>query len=132
VNRGNSLGNSIDISETEVSRNDTEDLTYETDEELIPTKTLRKNKKPVSIEKDIQTMWSFWPGQHGQWKIDKTIRASSEVLLKERGLQKVQWAVEFWLDNKHDPFCPDISTPYRLASKYEALQEYRSKKHDRR
>lgn len=132
-NRGNSLGNSIEFSKTKVLPNEIDipedDLTIETDEEFVPTKTLRKQNKPKSVEPDILKMWSFWPGDHGQWKINKTMRASSEVLLQEHGLEKIKWAVEFWLDNKKDPFCPDISTPYKLADKYDSLRQYRSKKY---
>lgn len=120
-----------DITSEQSSRGEivtTDDITVEVEEDLVPTKNLRKKGLPKSVEADIQKMWAFWPGPHGAWRVNKTIREYSEVLLKERGLEKVQWAVEFWLDNKHDKFCPDISTPHLLASKYESLQEYRRKK----
>ena len=105
-----------------------DDFSFEDDEDIVPTKVLKKKGAPKSLEPEIQKLWALWPGEHSHWRVEKTMRASSEVLLREHGLEKVQWAIEFWLDNKKDPFCPDISTPYKLAAKYDSLREYRRKK----
>lgn len=131
MTRDNILDNSIELSETKVSRDEIDtledDVSFEDDEEIVPTKTLRKKGVPKSLEPEIQKMWALWPGDHGQWKINKTIRSASEILLREKGVEKIANAVKFWLDNKNKPFCPDISTPYKLGERWDSLVAYRRK-----
>jgi len=130
-NDNHSNDKQLTTSETDVSRNDTsieDDVSFEDDEEIVPTKTLRKKGVPKSIEPEIQKMWALWPGDHGQWKINKTIRSASEILLREKGMEKIANAVKYWLDNKTQPFCPDISTPYKLGEKWDSLVAYRRNK----
>ena len=128
----NSIDNNIELSKTDVLPSELDsfedDVSVEDDEEFVPTKTLKKRGLPKSLEPEIQKMWALWPGDHGQWKINKTVRSASEILLREKGMEKIANAVKFWLDNKKDPFCPDISTPYKLGEKWEGLVTYKRKK----
>lgn len=122
--------NNINISEQSSRENDEDlddDITVVTDEDLVPSRGF--GKRPPSLEPKIKKLWAFWPGKHPEWQINKTQRKSSENIIKHRDSIQVQKALQFWLDNRDDPYCPDVSTPYDLDQKWDKLLSYRDKKH---
>lgn len=61
------------------------------------------------------------------WKVNKTERACAENLSTERGLAQVEKALSFYKEHKGDEFCPDVSSPYLLDSKWSKLFTYKNK-----
>lgn len=88
-------------------------------------------QKPSAPTKDAQKVYVVFKSTIGisnpMWTKNKTERIAAQTLFDDKGLEKVQKVLEFWLENKDDPFCPDVTSPYKLASKWEAMIMYRKK-----
>lgn len=61
------------------------------------------------------------------WKVNKTQLQCAENLFEERGLDKIRNALEFYKENKDTEFCPQVSTPYDLDTKYTNLSQFKTK-----
>jgi hypothetical protein len=61
------------------------------------------------------------------WKVNKTQLQSCENLYTERTLEKVESALVFYKEHEDDEYCPKISSPFDLDSKWTKLGEYKLK-----
>lgn len=61
------------------------------------------------------------------WRINKTQLQACENLYTERTPEKVRSALEFFKEHKHEEYCPQITSPYDLDSKWTKLGEYKLK-----
>lgn len=61
------------------------------------------------------------------WRINKTQLLACENLYTERTPEKVRSALEFFKEHKHEEYCPQITSPYDLDSKWTKLGEYKLK-----
>jgi len=104
-----------------------DDVVFEPDEEVTPTRELRKKQKPKSYDKEIKQVYKLfkdpWPEN---WRMNKSQRQAAENLYRERGIQQVKKALEFYRDNKDHEYCPKIRTPYDLDSKWSQLFDFKN------
>ncbi len=61
------------------------------------------------------------------WKVNKTQLQCAENLFEERGLDKVRNALQFYKEHQEEEFCPQVSTPYDLDTKYTNLSQFKTK-----
>ncbi len=61
------------------------------------------------------------------WKTNKTQRLAAENLLQERGEDQIRKALRFFKKHKDEPFCPEVSTPWDLDSKWTKLLKFSKK-----
>jgi len=61
------------------------------------------------------------------WKINTAQLKACENLFKERGLEKIESALEFYSETKEVEFCPQITTPFDLDSKWTKLGQFKLK-----
>jgi len=108
-------------SETDVSQENDEN--YEAvDDEGNPL--VVKQKADTTYKKLYQLWWDKYPVN---WNRNRTQISSAKNLLEEHGMEQVEKALTFWRKYKSDPFCPDISTPYDLDSKWDKLLQYKKR-----
>lgn len=85
-------------------------------------------EKPKKVDKKyVQVFECFNQNWPRNWQINKTQRLSAENLLKERGLEQIKKALEFYDEAKDEPFCPVVVTPYDLDSKWKKLNNFKKK-----
>ncbi len=61
------------------------------------------------------------------WKINTAQLKACENLFKERGLEKIESALEFYSEMRDVEFCPQITTPFDLDSKWTKLGQFKLK-----
>ncbi len=61
------------------------------------------------------------------WRINKTQRAAAENLHAEHGLDAVRNALKFYQAHKDVEYCPVVSSPYDLDSKWKKLTAFKKK-----
>jgi hypothetical protein len=83
-----------------------------------------KQKADTTYKKLYQLWWDKYPVN---WNRNRTQISSAKNLLEEHGMEQVEKALTFWRKYKSDPFCPDISTPYDLDSKWDKLLQYKKR-----
>jgi len=61
------------------------------------------------------------------WKINTAQLKACENLYKERGLEKIESALEFYSETRDQEYCPQITTPFDLDSKWTKLGQFKLK-----
>lgn len=61
------------------------------------------------------------------WKTNRTQRIAAENLWKERGEAQIRKALRFHRENKDEPYCPTITSPWDLDSKWLKLHNANKK-----
>lgn len=61
------------------------------------------------------------------WRTNRTQRTAGENLFKERGLDQVRKALEFYRETKDEPFCPQVLSPWELDTKWKKLITFKNK-----
>lgn len=89
-----------------------------------------KKEKQVSSQKKVNTIYAIFT-KHGfdvsKLGINRTQRKAAETLYDNEELEQIEKALQFFSKRKNDQFCPDVKTPYDLASKWEKLLAYKQK-----
>lgn len=89
-----------------------------------------EDKPPAKKPKDTrahQVFQLFKNNYPANWKINKTQNQAAINLLEEKGIEKIKNALDFHGENRKLPFCPSITTPYDLDSKWSKLVEFKKK-----
>jgi hypothetical protein len=92
------------------------------EEKKAPTK---KYPNAPAVRKVFQEVLGVCPAN---WKVNKTQLQASENLYTERSIEKVRLALQFYQEHKDVEFCPQISSPYDLDSKWAKLGAFKIKK----
>ena len=87
-------------------------------------KPTRKYPNAPAVRKVFQEVTGRNPAN---WKVNATQLKACENLYTERTLEKVRIALQFYEENKHKEFCPQISSPFDLDSKWTKLGEFKLK-----
>lgn len=121
----NSREDSETLSSNELEESDLEDdVSFVEDEDLKPNRPLGK-KRDTSYRK-IYRLWQAGGQSYPSWwNVNPHIKGAAERLLKEKGEEKCRRAVNWWLDHKDEPFCPDLSTPKDLEEKWDKALNYK-------
>lgn len=90
---------------------------FEEDENAKP----KREKKDTSYLQVYELFYKKWPAA---WRSDKTQIQAAKNLLEERGLEEVKNALKWYADLKHLDFCPDVSTPWGLDSKWIKFEKF--------
>ncbi len=114
-------------SETEVSQGKSISLVGRLDSDGIPLEAPTKPKSQAKYP-NAKRVFALFGKYPKNWDINKTQLKSAENLVEEKGLEKIEKVIQFFLENKDDPFCPQISSPYDLDSKWRKLFEYKKRK----
>lgn len=64
----------------------------------------------------------------GYWIAHRAQREAAARLFKERGLEAVKKAMEFYRENQSDPFCPLVTNPFDLEKNWSKLAAFKRKK----
>lgn len=87
------------------------------------TKPARKYPNAHTVREVFYEVLGLNPGN---WRVNRTELEACERLYTERGLDKVRNALEFYYEHRDEKFCPDVSSPFKLDSKYTALSKYKT------
>lgn len=95
----------------------------------IVTYTEEERPKKASTAKypNARTAFKWLPKYEKHWDMNKTYLSYGELMF-EKGEEKVKNLVNFAEENKNDPFCPQIITPYDVITKWSKLQAFRDKR----
>jgi hypothetical protein len=85
-------------------------------------KSTKKYPNAVVIRKLFQEILGLSPLD---WNKNVTVLQACENLYTERGVEKVQNALEFYRENQDKPFCPSINSPTDLDRKYVQLSKFK-------
>lgn len=79
-----------------------------------------KPKKPAKYphSKEVFGLWGKYPKN---WLLNTTQLRAAENLYEERGMEDIAAAIKWYNKHKNDDFCPQITSPYDLDSKWEKL-----------
>lgn len=88
----------------------------------IKKKPTKKYPNAPTIRKIFQEVTGANPAN---WKMNKSQLQACENLFTERTPEKVRSALQFYQEQKEDKFCPKITSPYDLDSKWTKLGEYK-------
>lgn len=86
----------------------------------------KKSKSPAKYP-NAKTIFSFWGPYPRNWDLNATQLRAAENLFKEHGLEEVKDAVEWYETVKDLPFCPQMTSPYDLDSKWDKLEAFSNK-----
>lgn len=91
-------------------------------------------EKPTKPKKfDPKVVFDVFSEELGKsplnWRTNKTQRTCAENLFKERGIEQIRKALEFYRENRGNSFCPSIHSPYDLDSKWAKLFEFKKKEY---
>jgi len=87
-------------------------------------KTARKYPNAPVVRKVFQEVLGKNPAN---WKVNATQLKACENLYTERGVEKIRSALVFYQENKEKEYCPQISSPFDLDSKWTKLGEFKIK-----
>lgn len=90
----------------------------------------KKEIKDISSQKKVKTIYELFSKYDfdvSMLGINKSQRKAAETLFDTQELEQVEKAIEFYSKRKKDEFCPDVSTPWDLASKWTKLLAYKEK-----
>lgn len=97
---------------------------YETGE-VTP---LEEKKKAKSNHPQVYALFEAVLGRHPlNWKVNKTEQEAANNLYTERGLPAVKNALLFYKEHKDKEYCPQITSPYDLDSKWTKLATFKKK-----
>ena len=88
-------------------------------EDSIEERPKSKPKYPHS--KEVFGLWKSWPRN---WSLNKTQLQAAENLYEERGLEEIANALAWYEKHKNDTYCPSITSPYDLDSKWAKLESF--------
>lgn len=76
--------------------------------------------------KSVFGLWGKYPRN---WDLNTTQLRAAENLYEERGIEDVSSFLEWYAKHKNDDFCPQVSSPYDLDSKWDKLGAFYDKQH---
>lgn len=99
---------------------------FDGDGSLKSTAPVSKKKYPNAL-KVYKVFLEVLGKLPANWKVNKTQLQCAENLFAERGLEKVRNALQFYKEHQEEEFCPQVSTPYDLDTKYANLSQFKTK-----
>lgn len=84
-----------------------------------------REKKDTAYYQVYELFKNPWPLS---WKSNRTQIQSAKNLLEERGLTDIKDALEWYEGVKNREFCPVVTSPYDLDSKWDKLEAFNDKK----
>lgn len=90
-----------------------------------------ESKKPRAKPKypHSKEVFALWPSAPKNWALNTTQLRAAENLYEEHGIEEITSALLYIKNHKDEEFCPQISTPYDLDSKWLKLEAFYDKKH---
>lgn len=89
------------------------------------------NPKPLSKKKATNPIFGVFGEVLGinplHWKSNRTELQAAEHLLSEHTQDQIRKALEFYRENKDEPFCPVIAKPSDLDRKWTNLLKFKAK-----
>ena len=83
--------------------------------------TPKKSPPKYPNAKQVFAMWGKYPKN---WDLNTTQLRAAENLFEERGLESIENAIKWYKDLKDREFCPQVSTPYELDSKWSKFEKF--------
>ena len=87
--------------------------------------------KEIKTKSSCYAVYDIFKAELGKyplnWKVNKAQRTSAENLSKERGEDAIRNALKFYKEHQDDEFCPKISSPFDLDSKWTKLASFKKK-----
>jgi len=82
-----------------------------------------KSASPLVFKVFLEVLGVYPPN----WRLNRTQRLAAENLHAGRGLPAIRNALNFYKEHKDQEFCPIITSPYDLDSKWEKLKNFKKK-----
>jgi hypothetical protein len=86
-----------------------------------------KKKKPSKNYPKVYAVFARYMNVPLNWTVNKTQQAAAENLYTERGIEKIERALQFHKEHKDIEYCPVITSPYDLDSKWSKLLAFKKK-----
>lgn len=87
-----------------------------------PTKPRKRVDEPI-----LEVFRLFAPKYPKIWEVNTAQRKAASVLRETKTLEQIETALKFYRENKTTQFCPDVSTPWKLANKWHDLFTFKEK-----
>lgn len=89
-----------------------------------------KEELPLREKKDTEYLkvFSLWENPPKNWRLNRTQIQAAKNLLEEQTLDGVAKALSFAAKHKDDPYCPEVTSPYDLDSKWAKLLAFKNKR----
>lgn len=95
------------------------------------TEHLEEDKEPRARKdtsyKQVFLLFGKYPRN---WDMNRTQIQAAKNLLEELGIEDVTKVLKWYNNHKEDPYCPVITSPYDLDSKFLKLKEYKNRLYD--
>jgi hypothetical protein len=99
---------------------------YEPVVDLDSGQVVAAKPKTKSHSKEV---FALFPNHPANWIVNKSQRQAADHLWEEHGLEDCKMALAFVMKWKDDPFCPQITSPWDLDTKWQKLLAFK-KKHE--
>lgn len=110
------------IEENRIEENNT---SKSSDLQITKEITTEVKKKADTAYRGVFELWGKYPLN---WQTNRTEIQAAKNLLEEHSLEGVEKALTFAKRFKDDPFCPEVTTPYDLDSKWGKLLAFKNKR----
>lgn len=95
--------------------------------EIVSEKEEKSKAQPkYPHAKSVFELWGKYPRN---WDLNATQLRAAENLYDERGIEEIEGLLEWYEKNKTRDFCPQVSSPYDLDSKWSKLDAFYDKQH---
>lgn len=89
-----------------------------------PEKPTANYKYPHSKE-----VFALWPSAPKNWALNTTQLRAAENLYEEQGMENIASFLKWYEKHKDEDYCPQVSSPYDLDSKWSKLEAFYDKSH---
>lgn len=115
----------INTNSEEKKEKDSSVIEIPIDQDGVPTESRAERKKAdVSYKEVFKAFKQKYPRN---WDLNRTQIQAAKNLLEERGLPQIRGALKFHSENSDHEFCPGITSPYDLDSKWSKLAAFKRK-----
>lgn len=92
--------------------------------EIVPEKEEKPKKVSNAKYPHSKEVFSLFGKFPLSWERDTTQLSSAEALYNERGIGEIENALAWFKDLKSRQFCPQVSTPRKLDTKWEDFEKF--------
>lgn len=96
--------------------------------EFVITDKIPEKPRKVGADTAYRSVFDLWGKYPANWRMNKAQIQAAKNLLEEHGLDGAKSALTFAARFKDDPFCPEITSPYDLDSKWAKLLAFKKKR----
>lgn len=77
--------------------------------------------RPKKVDRSYEQVFAFFASKKQGWMMHKPQIEATRRLLKDKGLEQIKIALDFYREHKDDPYMVEIHTPFDLEAKWSKL-----------